>query len=78
MHLAKHFYMKAFKYFLGSIYETNVCFQLGAIHKRRQYNIVKHLPLPPCPQNVRTGSTSPPLVHADTPYKFRKIRTFLH
>jgi len=34
-------------------------------------------PLPPCPQNVGTGSSPPPL-SVRTYHKFRKIRSFLH
>jgi len=33
--------------------------------KERLLKIAKNWPLPPSPQNVRTGQ--PPLVHADTP-----------
>jgi len=28
-----------------------------SVHKRRPHNIVKNDPLPPCPENVRTGQT---------------------
>jgi len=52
-----------------SYLNKNTVSLLGAVHKRCPHKID-----PPCPQNVRTGST--PLVCADTPKISKNPRVF--